>query len=94
MDSQIVVTPVKTGVQGFYNYLNLLENGPSATFCETVTFNSPLKVSLGYPEPRAGHPEAKDLVLWLSANALTHTISRTTIKAEAVPVKFKNSIKT
>ena len=47
MDSPIVVTPVKTGVQEFYNYFNLLdsdfrwndENGLSATFCETVYFD-------------------------------------------------------
>src|SRR5208283_4436858 len=45
MDSQKVVTPVKTGVQGFYNLLKFLdsdfrrndENGLSATFCETIT---------------------------------------------------------
>ena len=77
MDSQIAVTPVKTGVQEFHSYLNQLdsdwitplfwrgrndENGLSATFCQTVTFNTPA--------------------------------CRTTIKAESVPVKFKNFIKT
>jgi len=44
MISQKVVTPVKTGVQVFYNQLNLLdsdfrrndENGLWATFCETI----------------------------------------------------------
>jgi len=43
-NSQKVVTPVKTGIQGFYNYLNLLdsyfrgndENGFSATSCKTI----------------------------------------------------------
>ena len=43
-DSQKVVTPVKTGVQEFYNYLILLdsdfrrndENALSATFCQVI----------------------------------------------------------
>jgi hypothetical protein len=47
-DSQKVVTPVKTGVQWFYNYLNLLDsdfrrndgNGLSAPFCEVVNIDN------------------------------------------------------
>jgi len=81
MDSRIVVTPVNpgsalapdhdpgsgagTGVQVFYNYLNLLDsdfrrndgNGLSASFCESVNFSS--HVFFTFPIRRSSAPPSE-----------------------------------
>ena len=63
-DSQKVVTPVKTGVQWFYNYLILLdsdfrrndENGLSTPFCRVVNIDNLVKS----PHPAIYHKSIRD----------------------------------